>query len=308
MIELAPVLVPTLSFAAIAAIVFVLGHYLSTQSQMQRRLPAQPTPDDMPAERPLHGMDGFVVRHFSETRFGIKDGVRDKLRRKLLDAGYFSRQAVNYYLLARLACIFGIPLLVYILSELFVPSASGFVRIMLMAVAILIGAAAADFYLVRRQRALAQSYRQVFPDLLDLLVVCVDAGLSLEAAFDRVTSEMSKRSRELGMHLEMMGAEIRAGRSTVEALDALADRLRLDEAGSFVAMLRQSIELGSDIGDALHVFSDDMRDKRLLRAEEKANKLSVKMVIPLGLFIFPVVLLVTILPVMIKLMKVIGGG
>jgi tight adherence protein C len=179
---------------------------------------------------------------------------------------------------------------------------------MLVSVALLIGAAAPDFYLVRRQRALAQRYRQVFPDLLDLLVVCVDAGLSLEAAFDRVTGEMSKRSRELGMHLEMMGAEIRAGRSTVEALEALSDRLGLDEAGSFVAMLRQSIELGSDIGDALRVFSDEMRDKRLLHAEEKANKLSVKMVIPLGLFIFPVVLLVTILPVMIKLMKVIGSG
>jgi tight adherence protein C len=106
----------------------------------------------------------------------------------------------------------------------------------------------------------------------------------------------------------MMSAEMRAGRSTVEALESFADRLHLDEAGSFVAMLRQSIELGSDIGDALRVFSDEMRDKRLLRAEEKANKLSVKMVIPLGLFIFPVVLLVTILPVMIKLMKVIGNG
>jgi tight adherence protein C len=73
-------------------------------------------------------------------------------------------------------------------------------------------------------------------------------------------------------------------------------------------MLRQSIELGSDIGDALRVFSDEMRDKRLLRAEEKANQLSVKMVVPLGLFIFPVVLIVTILPVMIKLIKVIGTG
>jgi tight adherence protein C len=94
----------------------------------------------------------------------------------------------------------------------------------------------------------------------------------------------------------------------IEALDGLANRLGFDEAGSLVAMLRQSIELGSDLGDALRVFSDEMRDKRLLRAEEAANKLSVKMVIPLGLFIFPVVLLVTILPVVIKLLKVMGGG
>jgi tight adherence protein C len=307
MAELAPVLVPTLSFAAVAAVVIVLGHYFATQAQMQRRLPARPTPD-MPAERPLQGLDAFVVRHFNEARFGLKEAMRDKLRRKLLDAGYFSRQAVNYYLFARVACVIAFPALAYILSEIAAPRASGFLRLMLLSAALLIGAAVPDFYLVRRQRALARRYRQAFPDLLDLLVVCVDAGLSLEAAFDRVTGEMSKRSRELGMHLEIMAAEIRAGRSTVEALEALADRLGLDEAGSFVAMMRQSIELGSDIGDALRVFSDEMRDKRLLRAEEKANKLSVKMVIPLGLFIFPVVLLVSILPVMVKLMKVIGGG
>jgi tight adherence protein C len=307
MIELTPILVPTLSFAAIATVVLVLGHYLSTQAQMQRRLPAQRT-RDVAAEAPLNGLDAFVVRHFNENRLGIKAAMRDRLRRKLLDSGYFGRQAVSYYLSARLACLVIIPALVYILSELVAPRASGFIRLMLVATGILIGAAAPDFYLVRRQRALAQTYRQVFPDLLDLLVVCVDAGLSLEAAFDRVTAEISLRSRELGMHLEMMGAEMRAGRSTVEALDALSDRLGLDEAASFVAMLRQSIELGSDVGEALRVFSDEMRDKRLLRAEEKANKLSVKMVIPLGLFIFPVVLLVTILPVMIKLMKVIGSG
>jgi tight adherence protein C len=201
-----------------------------------------------------------------------------------------------------------LPALAYVGSELFAARAPGAMRLMLLAIALLFGIAGPDFYLVRRQRALAQRYRQAFPDLLDLLVVCVDAGLSLEAAFDRVTNEISRRNHALGMHLEIMAAEMRAGRSTVEALESFADRLHLDEAASFVAMLRQSIELGSDIGDALRVFSDEMRDKRLLRAEEKANKLSVKMVIPLGLFIFPVVLLVTVLPVMIKLMKVIGGG
>jgi tight adherence protein C len=308
MIDLTPILVPALSFAAVAAVVFVLGQHLATQAQMQRRLPAAQPTADLPAEQPLHGLDAFVARHFSENRFGIKAGLRDKLRRKLLDAGYFKRQAVNYYVFARVACVIIMPAAVFVLTELFTSHAPRLIGLTLVSVAFLIGLAGPDFYLVRRQRTLAQRYRQVFPDLLDLLVVCVDAGLSLEVAFDRITGEISKRSRELGMHLEIMGAEMRAGRSTVEALESLADRLGLDEAGSFVAMLRQSIELGSDIGDALRVFSDEMRDKRLLRAEEKANKLSVKMVIPLGLFIFPVVLLVTILPVMIKLMRVIGNG
>jgi tight adherence protein C len=147
-------------------------------------------------------------------------------------------------------------------------------------------------------------YREAFPDFLDLLVICVEAGLSLEGAFERIRDQVYKINRALGTNLAMMGAEMRAGRSTVEALESFADRLGLDEAGSFVTMLRQSLELGSDIGEALHVFSDEIREKRLLRAEEAANKLSVKMVLPLGLFIFPVVLLVVMLPVIIKLMTV----
>jgi tight adherence protein C len=307
MIELAPILIPVASFAAVAAAVFVLGQFLATQMQIQRRLPEQAAPG-LTFEPPAQGLDALVARHFDPARFGINDVARETLRRKLMDAGFFRRQAVSYYAFARVASLVAIPLVVFVASSLLLPQALGALRLPLLMAALLIGIAGPDFYLVRRQRGLAQSYRQGFPDLLDLLVVCVDAGLSLEAAFDRVTAEVTKRSHALGMHLAIMSAEMRAGRSLVDALESLADRLHLQEAGALVAMLRQSIELGSDIGEALRVFSDEMRDKRLLRAEEKANKLSVKMVIPLGLFIFPVVLLVTILPVMIKLLKVIGSG
>jgi tight adherence protein C len=285
----------------------VFGNYLSTQVQIQRRLPDQATLD-FAIEPPPQGFDALVARHFNPARFGINDAVREKLRRKLLDAGYFRRQAVNHYVFASVAAAIIVPAIAFVASDLFLPDTFDALRFPLMLAALLTGIAGPDFYLVRRQRALADRYRQAFPDLLDLLVVCVDAGLSLEAAFDRLTSEITKRSHALGMHLAIMSAEMRAGRGMVEALESLADRLSLQEAGSLVAMLRQSIELGSDVGEALRVFSDEMRDKRLLRAEEKANKLSVKMVIPLGLFIFPVVLLVTVLPVMIKLLKVIGDG
>ena len=137
-----------------------------------------------------------------------------------------------------------------------------------------------------------------------MLVVCVDAGLSLDGAFGRVSAEISKQNSSLSMHLNIMGAEMRAGRSMIDALAGLADRLNLDEARTFVAMLRQSLELGTDVGDALRVFGDEMRDKRLLRAEEIANKLPVKIVLPLGLCIFPVVLMVVMLPVVIRLMSV----
>jgi tight adherence protein C len=98
-----------------------------------------------------------------------------------------------------------------------------------------------------------------------------------------------------------MGAETRAGRSMPDALGTLADRLNIDEARAFVILLRQSLELGTDVGEALRVFSEEMRGRRLLRAEETANKLPVKMVLPLGAFIFPVVLMVVLVPVLIRL-------
>jgi tight adherence protein C len=128
--------------------------------------------------------------------------------------------------------------------------------------------------------------------------------LSVEAAFDRVRGQIIKEDRELGMNLEMMGAEMRAGRNSIEALNSLADRLGIDEASIFVAVLRHSLELGGDVVEAMRIYSDEMRDKRLLRAEETANKLSVKMVLPLALCIFPVILTIVMLPVILKLTTV----
>jgi tight adherence protein C len=177
----------------------------------------------------------------------------------------------------------------------------------LVAAAFLVGNLGPSALIARRQRLLTVKYRTHFPDLLDLMVVCVDAGLSLEAALERISLEIMKQSRALGMNLVLLGAEMRAGRSMSEALTALADRLGLDEARSFAAMLRQSIELGTDVAMALRVFSDEMRDRRLMRAEERANQLPVKMVIPLGLFIFPVILMVIMFPVVVQLIMVFRG-
>src|SRR4051812_4361976 len=99
MIELVPILVPALSFAAVAAVVYLLGQYLSTQLTVQRRLPLQ-IGSDLAVEQPLQGFDAIIARHFDPARFGISEAAREKLRRKLLDAGFFRRQAVYYYAFA----------------------------------------------------------------------------------------------------------------------------------------------------------------------------------------------------------------
>ena len=201
-----------------------------------------------------------------------------------------------------------LPAVAYVLIEIFLVNQSWLIKLGLIAVILMLAILGPDAYLARRQRRLYASYRLTFPDLLDLMVVCVDAGLGLEAALERISPEIMRQNKALGMNLVLMGAESRAGRSAIDALDSLADRLALEEARSFAGMLRQSIELGTDIGDALRVFSDEMRDRRMLRAEERANQLPVKMVLPLGMFIFPVILTTVLLPIMVRLMSVLNSG
>jgi tight adherence protein C len=309
-LDIIPTIVAALSFGAVAALVIVTGQYYIAYVQLQRRLPAPiPSASSNPfMVAPPAGLPRFIARFIADKQIGGDQANRGKLRRELLRAGYFGAEAVNIYIVARIASALLSPILAYVFIATAAGQFSWLFKGAFVAVVAMIGVAAPGAYISRRQRQLAQQFRLVFPDLLDLLVVCVDAGLGLDAAFDRVRPEIAKRSRELGQNLELMSAEIRAGRSMTEGLESLAERLGLEEAGSLVGMLRQSIELGSDVADALRVFSDEMREKRLLRAEEAANKLTVKMVLPLGLFIFPVVLLVVMLPVMIKLVGVLGKG
>jgi tight adherence protein C len=297
-------LIPALSFGAVAGLIFVLGHYYSSQLRIQQRLPVRTASGFDAADAPLPGIYGFVVRHFNERRLGYNDALREKLRLGLLKAGYFSRHAVNYYVFAKVACAIGFPLLFFGLTRFFSTAVPPLLAVMVTVIALLIGFAAPDAFVSRRQGALARRYQHAFPDLLDLLVICTDAGMTMDGAFKRVQGEIMKRCDELGRSIELMNAEVRAGRNAIDALESFAERLMLDEAGAFVTLVRQSIELGSDTAEALRIFSDEMREKRLMRAEEIANKLSVKMVLPLGLFIFPVVLLVIMLPVIIKLSAV----
>jgi tight adherence protein C len=132
------------------------------------------------------------------------------------------------------------------------------------------------------------------------LVVCAEAGLSMEAALDRVGRELSVSYPSLAANIYMTVLELRAGRSLSEALENLGDRLGLKEARSFATLLQQSEELGASLTDALRVYSDDMRHQRLSRAEEKAYSLPAKLSVPLTLCVFPVVVLVIMLPVYVR--------
>jgi tight adherence protein C len=301
MADWTPFIVALLAFWAMAGFVFVGGQYYQREAKLRQRLPV-PQKGPSGEFETAGNIARLVARHFDGKKFGVDDTLRGKLRLNLMRAGYFRSDAINFYVLWRAAALVLLPVLVYLLMEFLLPQASLGSRLVLLAIAVGVGVLGPDAFISRRQRALSAEYRILFPDFLDLLVVCIDAGLTLEGAINRVTAELGlRRSRVFGINLAVMAAEMRAGRSFIEALSALAERLMIPEARSLVALLRQSMELGSNIGEALRVFGDEMRDKRLLRAEEQANKLSVKMILPLAMFIMPVVLTVILLPVLIRL-------
>jgi tight adherence protein C len=300
--ELLFLLITILTFGAVAIGVFAIGQFIAVQIRVHQRVTAQGR-DVETAPGLASGFDALVSTLFDEKRFGVEGSVRTKLRRELVRAGFFHVDAIKYYIFARIATVV-VLVIVALLAEQFLVNSEWYLKFALVAIIMVLAVVGPDAYIARRKRKLHLGYRIAFPDMLDLLVVCIDAGLSLEGALDRISGEVTRQNRYLGANLQILGAERRAGRSTIDALASLADRLGLDEARSLAAMLRQSIELGTDVGDALRVFSDDMRDRRLMRAEERANQLPVKMVGPLGLFIFPVILGIAMVPVIIRLITV----
>jgi tight adherence protein C len=226
-------------------------------------------------------------------------GETKELRRRLIQAGFLDARAAGLFFLARgigaivlgIAAFFLAPFALHDDSNLFWP---------MVMMGCILGYFMPSVYLSRRIAGRQVEHRSGFPDFMDLLVVCADAGLSMEAALDRVGRELADSYRSLSANIHMATLEMRAGRTLSETLDHLADRLGLEEARSFATLLQQSEKLGSSLTEALRVYSDDMRHQRLSRAEEKAYSLPAKLSVPLTLCVFPVVIIVIMLPVYVR--------
>lgn len=223
-----------------------------------------------------------------------------RLRMKLIQAGYLDPRAVPVFFLARAGAMAIAALIaaVFVFGFGYRFGGNDWVPVL--------GAAFAGYFipsLVLHQQISAkiQEYRNGFPDFMDLMVVCTDAGMSMEAGIDRVSREIAHTYPALSHNLQLVSLELRAGRTLNDALKSLADRLSLDEVRSFATLLQQSKELGTSLSSALRVFSDEMRHKRMSRAEEKAHALPAKMSVPVTACILPVVLLVAIIPVIVQL-------
>ncbi len=225
-----------------------------------------------------------------------------RLRRRLVKAGFASENSVSIYAVIRLIAAILIPIAVLsILLAINYQRGPQFVALIMLGA--IFGLFIPSFMLSRFISKRQQKISRALPDAIDLLVVCVEAGLGLNAALQRVGRELELVEPVLSAEMAIMNREIRAGKPRDEALRNLGDRTGVDDIKSLVAMLIQSDRFGTSIASSLRVFADSMRTKRRQRAEEMVSKASIKLIFPLLLFIFPALLIVLLGPAIITLYR-----
>jgi len=256
------------------------------------------------SEKPRHGW----LAELGQTGDGAPSEEETRLRSMMMRAGYFSRNAPYVFFGLRAVSLIVPQFLLFVSAPMLPFQLTGTTLLGASIFAAAFGYMLPTMVLNRQIEQREQQYRDGFPDMMDLLVACVEAGLSLDGAIIRIAEELQFRYPVLARQLHMMSLEMRAGRDRNTAWSNFADRLGLEEARSLATMLKQSEELGTSIGETLRVYGADMREKRMLRAEEKALALPAKLVLPLILFVFPTLLVVLMMPAVVRMIWVFGGG
>jgi tight adherence protein C len=313
------VLLLVLLFAMVAVIVFFTTQTFGVRQVARQRLfetapsgAGSPSLGSLRAER-AESSWLKLVNSIERRGVSLVDTNDASLRQKLIAAGYSAPFAPRVYTLVRLALVICLPILV-LLSFWITGSSPSILKLYLS----LVVAAAMGLYLPslfirakadRRQQALINA----FPDALDLMLVCVEAGLGLEASFSRVGMEMTASHPLLAEQFGSVVLELRAGRSHEDALRRMADRSGVDDIRAFCTLLIQSTKLGSSIAQTLRTYASEMREKRRMRAEEKAHRLPVLISIPLVACMLPTMIGVLMLPAVIRVVRAMlpalhGGG
>jgi tight adherence protein C len=228
---------------------------------------------------------------------------RSRVTRKLVYAGFRAPNALQtFYAIKAVLCV-ALPVAVYLAVQWLPKLSSSMVAFYALGAAgagLVFPSMVLDRLVERRVRKL----RNGFPDALDLMVVCVEAGLGMTQTIQRIAEELFVSHPELARELALVNAEMRAGVDSVSALKNLADRTGLDDIRGLVSLLVQTLRFGTSIADSLRVYSEEFRDRRMQRAEELAAKLGTKLIFPLIVFLFPAFFVVAIGPSVMALMTV----
>ena len=288
------------ALALFAASALVLMIIVGERPPIEVRLAAlrarSGVPDDTeaPVEHRAQDLLALITRPLAPFRNWLKSNDAE-LAYRLSLAGYRKPEDADTFLSLKLLCpIVGILLATFagpsdmLIYALFLGVAGYFLPDMLL------------FYAINKRKT---KIGMALPDAMDLLVICMEAGLGIDQAVVRIADEIDVVHPELTEELRIIGREMRAGKPRLEAWRSMADRVDVDSVRQFVAMLTQTERLGTPIADALGTFAAGLRTKRLMLAEEQAAKTTVKLIFPLAIFIFPSLFVVLLGPGVLSMMK-----
>jgi tight adherence protein C len=294
-------LIAILSFVVIASAISVFGyHRYVVAGKVYETLNA----DSVQAAKAAEKSEFYSVRriaHAVGSKLPQSVETASLMQRKLLSAGYRDTSAptVLYGLKLMLMAAVGLTMIVMELRSDGPPA----MRLMGILVGVVAGFRLPDYFLARQIKRRKKMVRKALPDALDLIIVCAEAGLTIDRCFRSVTQQLKIVHKELSEEFALFTAEISAGLRRKEALDNLALRTDETEVRKFVGVLNQADRFGTSMGEALRTHADYLRVRRRQEAEEKASKVSVKMIFPIFFFIMPCMILVTVGPAVIVIMK-----
>ena len=300
-------------FGAVFLAVFGAAGLIGAKDPIRRRLageaphPAGPRRGghkvSLRANAMWPGRGRLLLGPFDALLFNPQRRIGRFLRARLGQAGIADPLAPRAYVLAQALLAIAVPAAAIGLVPSLVTGVADWQAIGLVVALASGGCALPGLWLARRIARRRRESAESFPDALDMMVVCVEAGLGLDAALARVGTQMAPVHPLIAAELDRVTLELRAGKGRDEALRNFAARIALPEVASFVTLLIQSEALGASIAQTLRAHAEDMRAGRLLRAEEKAHTLPVKLTIPLVLCILPAMLVAVLLPGMLTIVR-----
>lgn len=240
--------------------------------------------------------------HFLEPK---NEKQLSQIRLTLMQAGYRHRDAVRYFHFAQFALGIGFLVLGVIYFVLFKSGTGTSTQQTMMYILGpgAVGYMLPKYWVTKRQQQRQQEIQDGFPDSLDMMLVCIEAGQSMDQAIIRVSGEIRASYPSLADEFQIVSLQIKAGRDKASVLSEMGERCGVQDISSFVTVLIQSQTFGTSIGEALRVYAAEMRDKRVMRAEEKANKLPTKMTLATMMLTVPPLLIILVGPSALGIMK-----
>ncbi len=295
-------------FAIVALVVFVVSNATSRRVQISRELAAMSADTSSPTAETLtrkrnDGAWAKLAKKIEDTGLNLGDTAETEVAKQLRAAGYMSPTAPRVYTLVRLLMIFALPAL-YLLFSLNSAEPPTVTRMYFTCgILMLLGLYIPNLFIRAKAERRRTEIINGFPDSLDLMLVCVEAGLGLESTLDRVGREVVSSHPRIAAMLTQTTLRMRAGESREDALRKMGDEAGVDEIRSFSTLLIQSDKLGTSLAQTLRVYAAEMREARRLRAEEKAHRLPVLISIPLVVFMLPAMIGVLTLPAIVRAIR-----